>query len=56
MRAGPWRWARNTREIPSVFVIDAKGIIRAKDIEGKALELVVDGLLKEFKPGERLGR
>lgn len=44
------RWRVN--EIPSVFVIDAKGIIRAKEIEGKALDLVVDGLLKELKPGE----
>jgi len=45
------RWRVN--EIPSVFVIDAQGIIRAKEIEGKALDLVVDGLLKELEPGER---
>jgi len=31
-------------------------IIRAKDIEGKALDLVVVGLLKEHKPGESLQR
>ena len=27
-------------------------IIRAKEVEGKALDLVVDGLLKNHKPGE----
>ena len=31
-------------------------IIRAKEVEDKALDLVVDGLLKEHKPGEGLQR
>jgi len=44
------RWRVN--EIPSVFIIDAKGIIRAKEIEDKALDLVIDGLLQKLKPGE----
>ena len=39
------RWKVN--EIPSVFVIDAGGIIRAKEVEGKALDAVVEALVKE---------
>jgi hypothetical protein len=31
-------------------------IIRAKEVEDKALDVVVDGLLKEHKPGEGLQR
>ena len=34
---GPNRQRWKVNEIPSVFVIDAKGIIRAKEIEGKAI-------------------
>ncbi len=41
------RWRVN--EIPSVFIIDAKGIIRAKEIEGKALDMMVDGLVHELE-------
>ena len=37
--------SQTVNEIPSVFVIDANGIIRAKEVEGKALDLVVVGLL-----------
>ncbi len=31
--------------IPSVYVIDADGVIRAKDVKGKALEVAVDALI-----------
>jgi len=48
--------SQTVNEIPSVFVIDANGTIRAKEVEDKALDLVVDGLLKEHKPGEGLQR
>ena len=48
--------SQTVNEIPSVFVIDTNGIIRAKEVEGKALDLVVVGLLKEHKPGESLQR
>ena len=44
---GPNRQRWKVNEIPSVFVIDAKGIIRAKEIEGKAMGAVVDQLVKE---------
>jgi hypothetical protein len=39
------RWRAN--EIACVYVIDANGIIRGKDIEGKALDMMVDGLVHE---------
>ena len=48
--------SQTVNEIPSVFVIDANGTIRAKEVEDKALDLVVDGLLKEHKPGDGLQR
>ncbi|MGC8642891.1 MAG: TlpA family protein disulfide reductase [Isosphaeraceae bacterium] len=44
---GPNRQRWRVNELPSVFVIDAKGIIRAKEIEGKALLARVDELVKE---------
>jgi RNA polymerase sigma factor (sigma-70 family) len=44
---GPNRRRWRVREIPSVFVIDQRGIIRAKEDEGKALEAVVGKLIKE---------
>jgi RNA polymerase sigma factor (sigma-70 family) len=49
---GPNRRRWNVNEFASVFVLDARGIIRAKDLEGKALEHAVDELLKEAKSGE----
>lgn len=38
---------------PSIYVIDAKGIIRHKNVRGEALDKAVDALLKEQeKPGD----
>jgi hypothetical protein len=34
---------------PTVYVIDAKGVIRAKDLSGEALDEKVDELLKELR-------
>jgi hypothetical protein len=48
--------SQTVNEIPSVFVIDANGTIRAKEVEDKALDLVVDGLVNEAKAGESLQR
>ena len=36
--------------IPSVYVIDADGIIRAKEVKGKALEEAVDANLAKMDP------
>lgn len=45
-----WR----VNELPSVFVIDAQGIIRAKEIEGKALVARVDELVRECERGGKI--
>jgi hypothetical protein len=34
---------------PSIFVIDAQGVIRAKDLEGPDLDRVLDTLLAELE-------
>jgi thiol-disulfide isomerase/thioredoxin len=34
--------------IPAIFVLDAKGVIRYKDVRGKKMDEAVDGLLKEM--------
>lgn len=34
--------------LPRIFVIDAQGVIRFKDVRGKLLDQAVDGLLKEL--------
>ncbi len=41
------RWKAN--EIACVYVIDASGIIRGKDIEGKTLDVMVDGLVHDLE-------
>jgi hypothetical protein len=33
--------------LPAVYLIDAKGVIRYKDLEGKKLDEAVDGLVTE---------
>ena len=50
------RWG--TRAWPTTYVIDQKGIIRFKDVRGKALDKAVDQLIKEVasketKPGKK---
>jgi hypothetical protein len=47
--AGPNRRRWRINEFPSVFVIDADGIIRAKEVEGKALDEVVDILVSQLE-------
>jgi RNA polymerase sigma factor (sigma-70 family) len=44
---GPIRTRWHVNEIPSVFVIDADGIIRAKELDGKALDDAIERLVKE---------
>jgi thiol-disulfide isomerase/thioredoxin len=45
------RW--HVVSIPSVFVLDPHGIIRAKDVRGKAIDEVVDRLVKEAETNSR---
>ncbi len=46
---GPICKAWNVYGYPTVFVIDAKGVIRRRGVKGEALDRVVDELLKEIK-------
>ena len=34
---------------PAIYVLDQNGVIRAKDIRGEALDLVVDRLVEELE-------
>ena len=40
----------NVRSFPTIYVIDAKGVIRHKGIRGEELEKAVEKLLAETKP------
>jgi hypothetical protein len=41
------RW--NIRGFPTIYVLDAKGVIRHKDMRGEELDQAVDALLKELE-------
>jgi peroxiredoxin len=41
------KWA--VRGWPTIYVIDAKGVIRYKNTRGKAMDEAVDALLKEMQ-------
>ncbi|MDR3636880.1 MAG: TlpA disulfide reductase family protein [Isosphaeraceae bacterium] len=51
--SGPGGWnggfaeAWGIRSIPAIFVLDAKGVIRHRDVRGEELEKAVNALLKE---------
>src|SRR5262245_16990982 len=45
---GPISQAWNVTSWPSIWVIDAKGIIRYKNVRGEKMEEAVDKLLKEM--------
>jgi hypothetical protein len=46
--SGPIATEWGIRGWPSIFVIDAKGVIRFKDVRGEKLDRAVDELLKEL--------
>jgi hypothetical protein len=35
---------------PTIYVLDAKGVIRHKGVRGEAMDKAVDGLLAELAP------
>jgi hypothetical protein len=41
------------RAWPTIYVLDAKGVIRVKNPWVKELDGIVDGLLKELADGEK---
>ena len=46
---GPIGTEWNVRGLPTVYVLDAKGTIRYKEVRGEALDKAVDTLLKEME-------
>src|SRR5262245_60247424 len=46
---GPWATKWNVDGWPTIFVVDAKGVIRFRDVRGKDLDDAVDKLLAEAK-------
>jgi hypothetical protein len=44
---GPIRKAYKIQAFPTIYVIDRRGVIRFKNIEGKKLDLAVERLLAE---------
>jgi AhpC/TSA family len=51
-RDGPISKRYNIKSLPTIYVLDAKGVIRYKGVRGEALDRAVDGLLKE-REGEK---
>ena len=45
---GPISTAWNVRRWPTTYVLDAKGVIREKDVRDESMEAAVDKLLKEM--------
>src|ERR1035437_8573460 len=48
---GPIATAWNVQLWPTIYVLDAKGVIRYKDVDEEALDRAVDALLSELKTG-----
>ena len=46
---GPIATKYNVRGWPTIYVLDAKGVIRYKDVRGEAMDKAVDALLKEME-------
>ena len=47
--SGPISTAWNVHAWPTIYVLDHKGVIRYKNVRGKALDKAVDTLLKELE-------
>jgi|SRR6185436_6850162 len=49
---GPWATRWNVHGWPTIFVLDANGVIRYRDVREKAMDEAVDTLLAEAKAGK----
>ena len=52
-RVGPIGKQWNIGPIPKIYIIDAKGVIRYKDVEGKEIDKAVDALVKEAEAAKK---
>jgi hypothetical protein len=50
---GPINNAWNIQQYPTIYVLDARGVIRYKNVFEKDLDRVVDALLKEMEAAGR---
>jgi hypothetical protein len=50
---GPIARAWNVQGWPSIYVLDAQGVIRYEDVRGEDLDRAVDTLLKELAAAKR---
>jgi hypothetical protein len=49
---GPWATKWNVNGWPTIYIIDAQGVIRHRDLRDEAMEKAVLALLEEAKAGE----
>lgn len=52
---GPIGAAWSVRSWPTIYVLDAKGVIRFKNVRGEKMDAAVDELLAEMKQQENKG-
>jgi hypothetical protein len=50
--SGPISTAWKVHSWPTIYVLDAEGTIRARDVRGEAMDRVVDELLAELQKGK----
>ena len=50
---GPLSKKWNVHSWPTTYVLDAKGVIRYKNVRGEQMDKAVDALLKESEPGAK---
>src|SRR5919201_3550715 len=51
--SGPIATKWNVSGWPTIYVLDAKGVIRYKDVRGEEMDKAVDTLLKELKEKDK---
>lgn len=49
--SGPISAQYKVRSWPTIYVLDARGVIRAKNVRGAAMDKAVDALLKDMSSG-----
>lgn len=49
--SGPWATKWNVHGWPTIFVLDAKGVIRYRDVRGEEMEKAIETLLEEAGAG-----
>jgi hypothetical protein len=52
-RKGPISKAYHIKYLPTIYVLDGKGVIRFKGVRGEAMDKAVDELLKDTEGGKK---